>query len=262
MATGRSSSRERCGITSTSLPDWTSVLAVVAHPDDESFGLGAVLSAFVARGATVSVLCFTRGEASTLHGVDGNLATIRAEELAAAARELGITNVHLTSYPDGGLAGVNATVLRRDIEEIADLVGATGIVVFDPDGVTGHPDHQRATHVAIDVATRRGIGVLGWTIPTHVAMTLSQEFGASLTGHDPEEIDLVIDVDRTAQNRAVACHPSQAIPGSVLWRRLELLRNHEHLRWLLNSAAGVTATTAPTTAPGRSPGHDNEGKAP
>ena len=44
-----------------------SVLAICAHPDDESFGLGAVLSAFVDAGARVSLLCFTRGEASTLH---------------------------------------------------------------------------------------------------------------------------------------------------------------------------------------------------
>ena len=251
-------------MTSSSLPDWTSVLAVVAHPDDESFGLGAVLTAFVARGATVSVLCFTRGEASTLHGVDGNLATIRAEELAAAARELGITNVHLTSYPDGGLAEVDATVLRREIEEVADLVGATGIVVFDPDGVTGHADHQRATKIAIEVAVRRGVDVLGWTIPTDVATTLTDEFDASFTGHNPEEIDLVIDVDRTMQNRAVACHPSQAIPGSVLWRRLELLGNHEHLRWLPTFADSRTASTALTTSTtlGSSPGHDNEGKAP
>jgi LmbE family N-acetylglucosaminyl deacetylase len=36
-------------------------LAVVAHPDDESFGLGAVLSAFIDSGTRVSVLCFTRG---------------------------------------------------------------------------------------------------------------------------------------------------------------------------------------------------------
>lgn len=40
-------------------------LAVVAHPDDESFGLGAVLGYLVHNGAEVSVLCFTRGEAST-----------------------------------------------------------------------------------------------------------------------------------------------------------------------------------------------------
>lgn len=234
-----------------SLPNWTSVLAVVAHPDDESFGLGAILSTFVDSGSTVSVLCFTRGEASTLHGVDGDLATIRADELAAAARELGITDVRLASYPDGQLEEVDEAALRQDIEEMAELVSASGMVVFDSKGVTGHPDHKRATEVALEVAAQRGIEVLGWTIPAEVAATLNAEFGASFVGHDLSQVDLVIEVDRATQNRAVACHPSQVVPGSVLWRRLELLGNHEYLRRLSTS-----------TAPGRSPGYDDEGNTP
>lgn len=55
------------------LPAWPSVVAVVAHPDDESFGLGAILDSFARSGAAVSVLCLTHGEASTLHGVSGDL---------------------------------------------------------------------------------------------------------------------------------------------------------------------------------------------
>ena len=43
-----------------------SLLAVVAHPDDESFGLGGVLAALAATGRRVSLLCFTAGEGSTL----------------------------------------------------------------------------------------------------------------------------------------------------------------------------------------------------
>jgi hypothetical protein len=53
------------------LPRWDRVLAVVAHPDDESFGLGAVLAAVVGEGAEVGVLCLTHGEASTLTGSTG-----------------------------------------------------------------------------------------------------------------------------------------------------------------------------------------------
>ena len=71
------------------LPAWQSVLAAVAHPDDESFALGAVLTGFAAAGVQVSVLCLTRGEASTLHGVAGDLVALRAHELAAAAEALG-----------------------------------------------------------------------------------------------------------------------------------------------------------------------------
>jgi hypothetical protein len=40
---------------------------VVAHPDDESFGLGAIISQMTATGAAVHILCYTHGEASTLN---------------------------------------------------------------------------------------------------------------------------------------------------------------------------------------------------
>jgi LmbE family N-acetylglucosaminyl deacetylase len=68
-------------MTQTRLPRWRSVLAVVAHPDDESFALGAILAGFADAGTEVSVLCLTRGEASTLHGVAGDLLQLRGSEL-------------------------------------------------------------------------------------------------------------------------------------------------------------------------------------
>ena len=51
------------------LPAWAAVLAVVAHPDDESFGLGAIIDRMTSGGAAVHVLCFTRGSARG-HPVD------------------------------------------------------------------------------------------------------------------------------------------------------------------------------------------------
>lgn len=220
------------GTTPGDLPKWSSVLAVVAHPDDESFGLGAVLSGFVDQGAAVSVLCFTRGEASTLHGVTGDLSTVRAGEFEAAGHVLGIGSTRLRDYPDGGLADTDTDKLVTETEEFARLVTADGLVAFDTGGVTGHSDHRRATLAAVKAAERLRLGVLGWTIPTDVAAQLNAEFGSRFGGHDLATIDLVIPVDRTVQNRAVACHPSQAVAGSVLWRRLELLGSRESLRWL------------------------------
>lgn len=216
----------------SALPAWNSVLAVVAHPDDESFGLGGVLHAFVASGARVSVLCLTHGEASTLHGVDGDLVQVRERELADAAAVLGLDRVQLLGFPDGGLAEVDSAELEAVIVAAIRRDEAAGLVVFDPDGVTGHPDHRRATEVALRAATEAGMPVLGWTLPDEVAATLREEFGAPFSGHGPADIDLVVEVDRAAQRRAVDCHPSQAVPGSVLWRRLDLLGNTEHLRWL------------------------------
>lgn len=218
------------------LPSWRHVLAVVAHPDDESFGLGAVLSAFVAAGRKVSVLCLTRGEASTLHGVEGDLVEIRERELENAAAALGVAYVGLRGYPDGGLPSIDLGLLVDDIEaftvESAHAGHLDGLLVMDPSGVTGHGDHQRATEAALACASAHGLPALGWTLPADVADILKAETGAPFVGHSPDAIDLVLEVDRTAQARAVACHPSQALPESVLWRRLELLGTREHLRWL------------------------------
>ena len=214
------------------LPSWRSVLAVVAHPDDESFGLGAVLAGFADAGAAVAVLCYTHGESSTLHGVQGDLATVRAAELADAAAVLGVDPVQLAGYPDGALTEIDLDDLSAHAIDLAGKVGADGLLVFDTSGVTGHPDHARATVAALAAADALGLPVLGWTVPTTVATTLNKEYGAGFTGHDPADIDLVVALDRTRQLAAVACHPSQAVPGSLLWRRLELLGDVENLRWL------------------------------
>jgi LmbE family N-acetylglucosaminyl deacetylase len=70
---------------SQDLPAVASVLAVWAHPDDESFGLGAVLSGVADCGVRTSVLCLTHGEASTLGTGMGDLHVIRERELSSAA---------------------------------------------------------------------------------------------------------------------------------------------------------------------------------
>lgn len=214
------------------LPGWRRPLVVVAHPDDESFGLGAVLSAFVADGAQVAVLCFTRGEASTLHGVDGDLREIRAGELAEAARRLGLAHVDLLDEPDGALGATGSEALVDAVLRAVDRHGADGLVVFDDTGITGHPDHVAATAAALAAGRGAGLAVLAWTLPDDVARALRAEFGAPFGGRATDEVDLVVAVDRAAQLEAVAAHPSQAVPGSVLWRRLDLLGPVEHLRWL------------------------------
>lgn len=213
------------------LPSWGSVLAVIAHPDDESFGIGAVLSAFT-RAGKVSVLCFTHGEASTVHGVGGDLRLVREAELRAAAQALALDAVTLLAYPDGQLAATPAGVLSAHVITAAEQVAADGIVVFDPSGVTGHPDHRAATAAALAAAAQLGLPMLAWTLPAKVAATLNAELGTTFTGHSAAAIDLQVSVDRARQRTAIRHHPSQAVPSSALWRRLELLGDIECLRWL------------------------------
>jgi LmbE family N-acetylglucosaminyl deacetylase len=223
------------------LPAWTSVLAVVAHPDDESFGLGAILGAFTGAGAGVEVLCLTHGEASTLHGAPGNLASLRGAELAAAAEVLGVTRATLKDHPDGDLRDLPAGMLAAEVVAAADSCGAGGVLVFDTAGVTGHPDHMAATAAGLLAAEMLNLPVLGWTLPEPVAAQLNQELGASFVGHQGHDIDLRVSVDRTRQRLASHAHVSQALPSSVLWRRLELLGDTESLRWL-HGPLGATVT--------------------
>jgi LmbE family N-acetylglucosaminyl deacetylase len=214
------------------LPAWMSVLAVVAHPDDESFGLGALLDAFSRSGAGVEVLCLTHGEASTLQGAPGDLASLRGTELAAAAEVLGVTRAILKDHPDGNLGDFPAGMLAAEVVAAASSSGADGLLVFDTAGVTGHPDHMAATAAGLLAAEMRHLPVLGWTLPESVAAQLNRELGASFVGHHDQDIDLSVSVDRTRQRLASHAHQSQALPSSVLWRRLALLGDAESLRWL------------------------------
>lgn len=213
------------------LPSWTSVLAVVAHPDDESFGLGAILDGFVRAGASVSVLCLTRGEASTL-GSGPELRHVRAQELRDAADHLGIESAVLLDYGDGRLSAVPDDILEAEVLRELSVRPAEGLVVFDPSGITGHPDHTAATRAATAAALCVNLPVLAWTLPKDVADSLNVQFDAGFVGHAAVDVDLMVPVERERQRSASLCHTSQAVPGSALWARLEMLGAHEHLRWL------------------------------
>lgn len=236
---------ERRGV----LPPWTSVLAVVAHPDDESFGLGAILSAFTGGGAKVELLCLTHGEASTLRGVPDDLRSVRAAELDGAAEALGVARTTLLDYPDGSLSEVKRMALEAVVVGAAESARAEGLLVFDATGVTGHPDHAVATAAALLAAETMNLPVLGWTLPDAVAERLNQEFGAAFAGRPDHEIDLRVSVDRERQQVAIRAHASQAVPGSVLWRRLELLGDTECLHWLRRATEGARLPAVPTVTP-------------
>jgi len=98
----------------------------------------------------------------------------------------------------------------------ADEAGADGLLVFNGDGVTGHPDHARATAAALPAAERLGLAVLGWTVPRTVADALDEAYGAAFAGRESGDIDLVVTVDRARQLATVACHPSQAVPAAAM----------------------------------------------
>jgi N-acetylglucosamine malate deacetylase 2 len=230
----------------TAPPSWPSVLAVVAHPDDETFGLGAVIDLMTQAGTSAHIVCYTHGEASTLNETGTSLHGTRCRELELASTQLRVATVDLLDYGDGRLAGVPRTELAGHVTRAVSRYHCAGLLVFDETGVTGHADHQAATAAAVHAADSAGLPVLAWALPERVARVLREETGQPFAGQPPSRLDLCLRVDRAVQCQAALVHASQISPGAVLWRRLELLGDHEYLRWLRRPG---TAAALPGIAP-------------
>ena len=143
-----------------------SLLAIFAHPDDESITCGGLLAWCAHLGADVALLCLTRGEHgrdcrepvnggpphgqdASPHGQDasgrgrpaGDLARTRGRELECAARELGVKRMTLLEHEDGMLPWIDGARLEADIEAAIRRQRPDAVITFDEDGVYGHPDH-------------------------------------------------------------------------------------------------------------------------
>jgi len=135
------------------------LLAVFAHPDDESLACGGLLARCAAEGARVTVLCATRGEAGErVPGCsdDVGLGIVRRGELHEAAARLGIHELILLDHPDGELPGENYAVFRQEMVVAIRHVRPDAVVTFGPDGLYWHPDHiyvhERVTEAVAQLA--------------------------------------------------------------------------------------------------------------
>jgi N-acetyl-1-D-myo-inositol-2-amino-2-deoxy-alpha-D-glucopyranoside deacetylase len=151
------------------------LLAVLAHPDDESFGMGGTLALYASRGVEVHLVCATRGEVGEatpemLQGFD-SIAKLRASELRCAAGILGLAGVHFLDYRDSGMPGSPdnnhpLALAAQPLDEVAENVVCyirtlkpQVVLTFDPIGGYRHPDHiaiQRATVRAFEQAGNSG----------------------------------------------------------------------------------------------------------
>ncbi|HEX2912759.1 MAG TPA: PIG-L family deacetylase [Chloroflexia bacterium] len=163
------------GITSDWLPAATTpprtLLAIFAHPDDETFGTGGTLARYAASGVKVHYACATRGELGTvpdeLRAKYADLATLRSEEMDCAAQTLGLSAVHYLGYRDSGMPGtpdnshpqsLHMAPLDQVVKQLVALIRTLQpqvILTFGPFGGYGHPDHikmYQAAEAAFKVA--------------------------------------------------------------------------------------------------------------
>ncbi len=147
------------------------LLAVLAHPDDESFGLGGTLALYASRGYDVYYVCATRGEAGTVDPEHLNgfkdTAEMRTNELMRASKELGLKDVFFLGYRDSGMPGMEDNKhpdaqINHPVDEVAGRVvkhirelKPEVVLTFDPIGGYKHPDHihvHKATVLAFEKA--------------------------------------------------------------------------------------------------------------
>jgi N-acetyl-1-D-myo-inositol-2-amino-2-deoxy-alpha-D-glucopyranoside deacetylase len=166
--------------------DGRAILFVHAHPDDETLGNGATMAKYAAEGARVTLVTCTLGEEGEVllsefehlaSDREDRLGPHRAGELAAAMKELGVTDHRFLGgagrYRDSGMMGT-AQNDRADAFWQADLDEAAGllaevirevrpqvVVTYNEIGGYGHPDHiqaHRVTMRAVELAAQNGNG--------------------------------------------------------------------------------------------------------
>lgn len=151
------------------------LMAVLAHPDDESLGIGGVLAKYASEGVDVHLLTATRGDGGRYRGYRPGdeqhpgplaLATIREAELRAAASVLGVRDVSVLDYHDQHLDRAHPGRAVADIVGHLRRVRPDVVVTFGPDGAYGHPDHiaiSQLTTAAVVAAADRGFPCGGET---------------------------------------------------------------------------------------------------
>ena len=148
------------------------LLSVLAHPDDESFGMGGTLALYARRGVSVHLVCATRGEVGDVepHHLQGygSIGELREDELRCAAKQLGLAGVHFLDYRDSGMPGSAdnrhaQACAAAPVDEVAArivhyirMLRPQVVVTFDPIGGYRHPDH-----IAVHQATVQAFHAAG-----------------------------------------------------------------------------------------------------
>ena len=131
----------------------TSLAAIFAHPDDETYATGATIARYASGGARCSLYCATDGGAGQSSGIPVSsreaLGRLRRGELAAAVGVLGIATVECGGHPDGQLGQADADVVIGEIVSLIRRERPDVVLTFGPEGApTQHRDHRVISRLA------------------------------------------------------------------------------------------------------------------
>ena len=210
------------------------LLAVFAHPDDETYRAGGTLALLARRGARVWVLCATRGEAGIPGMAPEQTGRVRQAELECACRALGIEPPRFLDYQDGTLTQVDEEQAIEQVVRAVRELRPQVLLTWPPDGISGHPDHVAVSRWTGE-AFRRTDGPLALyhlVVPRSLAQALEM---THLHTVPDEAVTLAVDVSAMweAKLAAIHCHRSQTDSSPILSaseERRRLFLGTEHFR--------------------------------
>lgn len=184
------------------------VLCVVAHPDDMEYGGSAAVARWTRRGATVSYLLLTAGEAGIRDRDPSDVGPLRRGEQEAACRAVGVTDLRVLDLPDGTLQyGLD---LRRRIARVIREVRPDTVVTIDWSVEAGwglnQADHRVAGMAALD-ALRDADNP--WVFRELLEDEGLEAWGAErllVTGAQPDHAIELSEEDITAAVESLRCH--------------------------------------------------------
>ena len=135
------------------MTDALRLLAVFAHPDDESMGMGGTLAKYAAEGVETYLVCASRGERGWFGPEEQNpgldaLGQLRTQELENAIQVLGMKGLYFLDYIDGEVDQADPAEVIRKITTHIRRVMPHAVITFPPDGNYGHPDHIAVSQFA------------------------------------------------------------------------------------------------------------------
>jgi LmbE family N-acetylglucosaminyl deacetylase len=198
-----------------------SLLAVFAHPDDETFRPGGTLALLARRGVKVHVLTLTHGEAGSCGEpamcTPGNLPGVRERELGCACAILGIIPPRVLDYPDGHLAEANPERVIAEILAAVDQFRPQMMLSFGSDGLSGHADHIAVGQMTAEAFRRTEDVAALYTIA--VPQSLATQLGIKAVHPVPDHmITLSVDVSSVWETKlaAMRCHATQISSSPML----------------------------------------------
>ncbi len=184
------------------------LLAVIAHPDDESFGFGGTLAKYAREGVEVHVLCATRGEEGQTMLARNKLGKAREQELLTASKILGVAKVEFMDYRDGTLCNGLYHEIAAKIEAKIKSFKPQVVVTFDQNGISGHIDHitiaLTTTYVCQKYTEQLKLYYFGR--PEEYTRNMQDYFIYFPPGFKKSEIDVVIDISKDYDTRVAAMH--------------------------------------------------------